>query len=180
MALLRSAARRYGTPRVEITVFGARADDPGLNALPHDFDWQLAGMLRPTQVARLLNDTEVFVDLSSHQAMGLTAMEAMACGAAVTVPLRGGAVSYAHDGQDCLVVDTSSWDACWSALRRLIEDSDLRANLQRQAIADICEHYPERPALGILRALFGTGAKQAAGPQLDAAFATLQTPEVTR
>jgi len=153
MELLQEASRRYGA-NVEIVIFGTSPGDPRFAELPRDFAWNLADVLTWKQVARLLNDVDIFVDFSSHQAMGLTALEAMACGAAVIVPERGGAVSFARHEENSLVVDTSSSEACWRALQRLIEDHHLRSRLQRNALVEICDSFPERPAFNILKALF--------------------------
>lgn len=153
MELLRRASRRYGSG-VEIVIFGISLDDPRFADLPHNFAWKLAGVLTEKQVAYLLNEADIFVDFSSHQAMGLTALEAMACGATVIVPERGGAISFARHKENSLVVDTSSPEACWQALQRLIEDHHLRSHLQRNALVDVCDFFPERPAFNILRTLF--------------------------
>jgi glycosyltransferase involved in cell wall biosynthesis len=123
--------------------------------LPHQFPWQMAGILGPQQVANFLNELDIFVDFSSHQAMGLTAMEAMACGLAVLVPQEGGANAFARHEENCLMVDTSNRDQCWTALQRLLNDHSLRAKLQENALRDMPQYYPEGPALKILRILFG-------------------------
>ncbi len=157
MQLLRRMTRHYGRD-VEAVIFGTTADAPEFASLSRGFACTLAGVLNQKQVASLMNEVDVFVDFSSHQAMGLTALEAMACGAAVIVPSRGGATSFARDGHNALVVDTSSPDACWQALRRLVEDQALRSLLQRNALTDVCDFYPERPAFHILSALFGDRA----------------------
>ncbi len=153
MELLRQASRRYGG-RIEIVVFGTSLGDSGFAELPRDFAWSFAGVLTQEQVAHLLNEVDIFVDFSSHQAMGLTALEAMACGAAVIVPERGGAISFARHEENSLVVDTSSREACWRALQCLIEDHHLRSRLQRNALVEIPSFFPERPAFNILNALF--------------------------
>jgi len=154
MELLRQASRRYGGC-IEIVVFGTSLGDSGFAELPRDFAWSFAGVLTQEQVAHLLNTVDVFVDFSSHQAMGLTALEAMACGAAVIVPERGGAISFARHEENSLVIDTSSAEACWQALQRLVEDHDLRSRLQRNALVGVCDFFPERPAFNILNVLFG-------------------------
>ena len=153
MELLRQASRRYGG-RIEIVVFGTSLGDSGFAELPRDFAWSFAGVLTQEQVTHLLNTVDVFVDFSSHQAMGLTALEAMACGATVIVPERGGAISFARHEENSLVVDTSSHEACWRALQRLIEDHHLRSRLQRNALVEIPDFFPERPAFKILNVLF--------------------------
>jgi GT2 family glycosyltransferase/glycosyltransferase involved in cell wall biosynthesis len=152
MELLRRAMKQFAD--VEAVIFGTALDDPGFLPLPHDFAWNLVGMLTQKQVAALMNDADIFVDFSEYQAMGLTALEAMGCGAAVIVPQRGGSVSFARNGENSLVVDTASPSECWRAVQRLIEDHALRARLQRNALADVCNFYSELPAYNILSALF--------------------------
>ncbi len=155
MEILRRLSHHYGE-RVAITLFGVSPADPGFADLPQDFDWQLAGMLETDRVAALLGATDIFVDFSTYQAMGLTALEAMACGAAVIVPEKGGAVGFARHGENALVVDTSSAETCWRGLRSLVDDEHLRAQLQGNAIRDACAFFPERAAFNILTVLFAS------------------------
>jgi O-antigen biosynthesis protein len=154
LELLRQAVRRNGA-QVEAVIFGVAENDPAFYGLPRDFAYTSAGVLNQKQVARLLNEVDVFVDFSSHQAMGLTALEAMACGAAVIVPAQGGATSFAQHGENSLVVDTTSRRACATALRQLVDDHDLRRRLQQQALQDVSTFFPERSAFHLLGILFG-------------------------
>jgi glycosyltransferase involved in cell wall biosynthesis len=155
MQIFERLSRKYG-PRVELMLFGTEVDDPNFGALPHDFPWNLAGIIGPHKVANFLNDLDIFVDFSSHQAMGLTAMEAMACGVAVIVPTVGGAATFARHEDNCLMVDTASAENCWQTLVRLLDDHDLRGQLQRQALREMPQYFPECPALEILKTLFGS------------------------
>nr|WP_290228023.1 glycosyltransferase [Trichocoleus desertorum] len=139
---------------IEIILFGCEADDPNFLALPHDFPWRNAGILTRPQLAFLLNEVDIFVDFSTFQAMGLTAMEAMACGVAAIVPENGGAQSFARHEENSLMVDTNSPEACVTALKRLIIEEPLRSRLQRQAIVDICQHFPEKAAYNTLKSIF--------------------------
>ena len=153
MEILRELHRAHGAD-VDIILFGCGSHDPGFVELPHDFAWRNAGVLKPSQLALLLNECDIFVDFSSFQAMGLTAMEAMACGATVIVPQNGGASSFARPGENCLTADTASRDACWEALKRLVVDEPLRQRLRRQALWDIVQYFPEQAAYNTLAALF--------------------------
>ena len=155
MEVLREIFTQHG-PAVEIILFGCFTKDPAFLGLPHDFPWRNEGKLTPSELAWLFNEIDIFVDFSTYQAMGLTAMEAMACGAAVIVPQAGGAESFlTHEGNG-LMVDTSSKKACIAALHRLVRDDGLRTRLQRQALLDITRFYPDRAAYNILEALFLT------------------------
>lgn len=153
MQLLHKTSQKY-KGEVEIILFGTPHENPAFQRLPHNFPWKLYGILSPEQIANLLNQVDIFVDYSSHQAMGLTAMEAMACGCAVIVPQHGGATSYAVHERNSLIIDTSSFENVWVALQRLIDDEKLRHNLRHNAIYDICAYFPERSALNILNVLF--------------------------
>jgi len=153
MEVLQKAGWRYG-PEVDILLFGIDPKDPEFSKLPIEFAWRATGLLSQRQVARLMNEIDIFVDFSQHQAMGLSALEAMACGAAVIVPQNGGAVEIVREGENGLVVDTRSVAACWQALQRLIDDKSLRRRIRNQALQDICQYYPEQSAYNILKALF--------------------------
>lgn len=156
MQVLKKISQIYGS-RVEIKIFGTTLDNPDFGTMPLDFPWKLAGLLNPSQVAAFFNETDIFVDFSSHQAMGLTALEAMACGNAVVVPEIGGTKDYGRNGENCLIVNTLSFDACLTAVQSLIENRELFEKIQKNAIRDVCAFYPTRPAYNILKALFPGG-----------------------
>ena len=140
---------------VEFSLFGVTAEDPEYRRMPHGFPHRLMGILDGEALARLFNEVHVFADFSSYQAMGLTAMEAMACGAAVLVPEAGGASSFAVDGRNALVVDTRTLEPCVMALSRFLSEPDLATRLGRAGAEDIARHIPERAALRVLECLFG-------------------------
>jgi GT2 family glycosyltransferase/glycosyltransferase involved in cell wall biosynthesis len=139
---------------VEFRIFGCDSLDPEFLNFPRRFPWTNRGLLSPFQLCSLLNEVDVFADFSSYQAMGLTAMEAMASGATVIVPKCGGAESVVSHERNGLVVDSSSFADCALGLSRLVEDEPLRKRLQNQAMNDVCRFFPERAAFNILYALF--------------------------
>ncbi len=150
--VLRRLATRFDK-RISIAIFGSTP--PEL----HGADIATAGLrnlgvLRRAQCAELLREADVFCDFSEWQAMGLTALEAMACGCATIVPNLGGATDFAIDGVNALVVDTADEQACFDAALRLIDDHALRQRLQVQAIADATAHEPWRAAQALMGALF--------------------------
>ncbi len=153
MDILQQISKKYG-PRVEFKLFGTRPSDPGFAPLPKNFPWHFADELSQGQMANLLNEVDIFVDFSTYQGLGLTAMESMACGVAVTVPSKGGTNTFARDGENSLVVDTSDPQACLLALQRLIDDHALRMKLQRNAIHSVKIFHPELPTFNLLQALF--------------------------
>lgn len=153
MEVLRGIERRFGS-RVDIVLFGEESEHPEFLALPRDFKWRNVGKQTTNQLSLILNECDIFVDFSEYQAMGLTAMEAMACGLAVVVPQFGGADSFAKDGENALFVDSSNHDACLNTLSRLVEDDQLRTSLQQRALRDIAAFSPDIAAFRLMEALF--------------------------
>ncbi len=154
MQVLREIQHQFGD-KIEIILFGVVDDDPEFLALPRDFKYRNLGICVPKQIAVLFNKIDIFVDFSNFQAMGLTAMEAMACGVAVIVPNIGGTDSFAIHQRNALVIDTISYQTCYTALTTLVNDDKLRMSLMTQAIKDIAHFYPEKSAYRILDLLFG-------------------------
>jgi glycosyltransferase involved in cell wall biosynthesis len=153
MEILQQASKMYGS-KLEFLLFGCEFYDPGFAVLPMDFPWHMAGELRPTQIANLFNQSDIFVDYSVFQGLGMATLESMCCGLATIVPSLGGSATFAKHEENCLVVDTQDQNACFNALQRLIEDDGLRHKLQRNAISSGVQFYPELPAYNILQALF--------------------------
>jgi GT2 family glycosyltransferase/glycosyltransferase involved in cell wall biosynthesis len=153
MEVLREFTARHDH-EAEVILFGCEPSDDAFRALATDFRWRHVGMLTRPRLATLLNEIDVFADFSEYQAMGLTAMEAMACGATVILPRSGGAGSFARHRENALLVDSGKPGDCIAALERLVEDIPLRQRLGRQAALDVCRFPPEQAAFRILAALF--------------------------
>lgn len=156
--VLRKLALEFGD-RVSIRIFGA---DPGRDLYSKiffakqkkDFEYTNYGLTSPEMTSELLAESDIFLDLSEFQAMGLTAMEAMACGCATIVPKDGGTDCFAENEKNCLVINTLSFDECMNNARRLIADKHLRESLGHQAYRDMAELYPEKVAESFLDAAF--------------------------
>lgn len=160
--ILNRAIGRHG-PKLEISVFGT--DLAGYSSLGESGlrEFRRYGKLTPEQCAALFATQDIFVDFSTFQAMGLTALECMASGCAVIVPANGGSGDFASHEDNALVVDTSDIDACERALDRLIEDAPLRTRLRQSAVAAVPRYFPERAAFKILSAVFGRDREGTAG-----------------
>jgi GT2 family glycosyltransferase/glycosyltransferase involved in cell wall biosynthesis len=157
LEVLKSISATHGDS-IEIILFGCGSDSPeylGLAAAhPEVSRFRNAGLLSRRQVAWLMNEVDIFVDFSIFQATGLTAMEAMCCGAAVIVPRIGGSTDFVRHGENGMVVDSGSRQNCIETMRHMILDAGQRMRIQRQGIQDICRFFPERGAYHTLEALF--------------------------
>jgi glycosyltransferase involved in cell wall biosynthesis len=108
------------------------------------------------EVAETLRESDVFVDFSTYQAFGRTALEAMACGCAVVVPEHGGTSEYAENSSNALVVDTKDRDACIAATRRLVEEGALRDRLIAKAVPTAARYSIRGAAQSILAVFSGS------------------------
>ena len=145
--------------KVNIFLFGSNDVREVVPPCYLDFDWVQLGKLNQSQVSQLLNQTDIFVDYSTHQAMGLTALEAMASGSAVIVPENGGATEFVKDRENGLVVDTTDRGHCIDSTIELVSNQVLRRKLQLTAISSITQYHIEKVSFNILDYLFGTEPK---------------------
>jgi GT2 family glycosyltransferase/glycosyltransferase involved in cell wall biosynthesis len=130
---------------VEIATFGCPAES--IDAFGRTPPGHHLGLLTRDQVADLLKRTDIFLDASTYQAFGRTAIEAMACGCAPIVPRIGGAPQFVNHRENGLLVDTLRPEAVAEALDELTGDPTLRRNLQRAAVAEARGYSTLRAAL---------------------------------
>jgi GT2 family glycosyltransferase len=152
-AVLERIAKTH-TDRVALHIFGSSPEHPLLQNLKGLPCCVFHGKLSPERVCELFAATDIFADFSEYQAMGLTALEAMSCGATVVAPAQGGACEFIRDGETGLLIDTSDERACYRTLIKLVEDGALRRQLSLAALGDVVQYFPERPALAMMNALF--------------------------
>lgn len=124
---------RHGNA-VEVATFGC--PPAAIEALGRTPPGHHLGLLTRDQVADLLRSTDVFLDASTYQAFGRTAIEAMACGSTAIVPRIGGAAQFARHEENALLIDTLRPQAVGEALTRLVEDDELRRRFQASAVAE--------------------------------------------
>jgi glycosyltransferase involved in cell wall biosynthesis len=120
--MVASEAIHESDAAVRVVAAGTLGDEvPGwMERLPAESDAALADFYR---------ELAVFVLPSRFEGLGLPALEAMACGAAVVVTDNGGSRQYARNGENCLVVPVGDSDAMADAVLRLLRDDALRARI---------------------------------------------------
>ncbi len=132
LRVLRRLKDEFGAG-ISVDCFGGTYRDTEALGIPV-WGIRVRGKLTREQVAELLGRTDVFLDLSEWQAMGLTTLEAMASGAAVVVPRNGGTTEFCVDGEFGIVLDGSDEDAYFKAASRLIRDPQLRLGMGKKAM----------------------------------------------
>jgi hypothetical protein len=143
---LERIARTYGD-KVRVIAFGAEPADydrvgAGFTAAVED-----RGMLRRTDVAELLRQSDLFLDLSDYQAFGRTGLEAMACGCTPMLPVFGGADEYARHWDNAIVVDPRSDQAVDAAVEAFLSaSSGVRERLRASGIATALDYTIEKAA----------------------------------
>lgn len=129
MRVLSRLAAGFGSD-VQIQLFGCEDDERQFAVLERNFDYRSHGVLKRAEVAALLAQSDLFLDLSDYQAFGRTGLEAMACGCAAVLPLSGGADEYAIDGVNALVVDTQDEEMCRERIAALLRAPAQLAKMQ--------------------------------------------------
>lgn len=149
MQVLEALKGQYGD-RISVTIFGCEPDDPRFAALPRDFGFENRGVIVREEVAELLRESDIFLDLSKYQAFGRTGLEAMACGCAVVLPEHGGTSEYAKHRENALLVDTGSFEEMLAAARTLIDNDNLREDLSTRGVLSASSYSVRRAAVSEL------------------------------
>jgi GT2 family glycosyltransferase/glycosyltransferase involved in cell wall biosynthesis len=133
MRLLAGLHKQYGD-RIVIHLFGCESEHPDFKMLERGFPFANHGPLLRPQVAALLAQSDLFIDLSDYQAFGRTALEAMACGCVAAVPIAGGAQEYAIDQENALVLDSMDEAASFATISELLDKPDKLQSLRRNGL----------------------------------------------
>jgi GT2 family glycosyltransferase len=152
MKVLKRVSAYFG-PRVNVRTFGSISYDTDILGKSNDFQHVNLGEIDSHSVAVALSQTDIFIDCSHFQAMGLTAMEAMASGVAVIGPITGGLREVITSGRNGILVDTNNEDQIVAAIIGLVEDDGLRRQMQRNAL-EVVRHSPTYSSIKILECLF--------------------------
>lgn len=135
--------------------FEAQAQELGLQEVVRFIGW-----VEPTQVRAYMAAADVFVGPSRRgtdgttEAQGLTFPEAMAVGTAVVATRLGGIPDAVRDGETGLLVDEGSPHQIAAAIRRLLNDGELRARLTRQGEHLARERFSRSASAGAFATLF--------------------------
>lgn len=107
-----------------------------------------------TELAALYSGCDLYLCPSWDEGLGMPAMEAMACGAALVTYDNGGCRDYARDGETAVVAARHDVTALTAALARLAADPALRARIGAAGMAHVTTAFDWDQSVARLAALF--------------------------
>jgi glycosyltransferase involved in cell wall biosynthesis len=113
-------------------------------------DVTLLGSLSEDVYLSEMRAADAFVLASDAEPMGVVYMEAMACEKPTIGTAAGGVGEIITDGVDGLLVPPQNPPALAGALRRLMDDPELRTRLGRAGRRRVVEHFDSRKWAGVL------------------------------
>ncbi len=105
------------------------------------------------RLAWLYSSCPIYLCPSWDEGLGMPAMEAMACGAALCTYDNGGCRDYAIDGRTAVVAPRRDVDALAWGLARLVEDAELRRRIGRSGQEFVKTQFDWERATARLEAL---------------------------
>jgi len=148
ISVLRAIRNQMGSD-VNIEVFGCTDDE--LFCIPGADECQLEnhGVLLREGVSSVLNRADLFIDMSSYQAFGRTALEAMACGTLAAVPRFGGGSEYSWADQAVLSLPTDDTSASIGLILGLLKDQERMQSMRKRGLAVACQFSIDKAATSI-------------------------------
>jgi GT2 family glycosyltransferase/glycosyltransferase involved in cell wall biosynthesis len=136
------AAWRSLKPRPELCLFGIEPEIADQDGRARE-GVRYVEAPSDEQVNELLCEATVFIQTSVHEGFALPPLEAMATGAAVVCTDAHGNRDFCVDGINCLMPDADP-AAVGAALKRLLDDRELRGALGRAGVETAQEYAWER------------------------------------
>jgi len=146
---------RTQVPTVHLVGFGVKR--PGERTLPYD---EFHADLPQERLGALYASCDIYLCPSWDEGLGMPAMEAMACGAALVTYDNGGCRDYAHDGETALVARRRDVADLGAKLARLAEDDELRGRIARAGQQLVRTAFDWGDAVQRLEGLFRTAVSR--------------------
>jgi glycosyltransferase involved in cell wall biosynthesis len=117
---------------------------------------RFVGALPREKVVELFTAADASVLSSSWENFPHTVVEALAVGTPVIATATGGVAEVVRDGENGLLVPPGDVDALGAAIRRFVDDSELRERLRAAAAPSVEAYAPERVFAQLEQALLRT------------------------
>jgi glycosyltransferase involved in cell wall biosynthesis len=107
-----------------------------------------------TDVAAMMQAADLVVQPSHFEALGLSAIEALACGVPLVACAVGGLLDFVVDGVNGRLCPPQDPPALAASLGPLLSDAGARARLASHARESVLHDYDEQAVFGRMRSLF--------------------------
>jgi glycosyltransferase involved in cell wall biosynthesis len=111
------------------------------------------GAVPRERIVELFRAADATVLSSSWENFPHTVVESLAAGTPVLATATGGVAEVVRDGENGLLVPSGDPEALAEAIRRYMDDDELRVRLREAAAPSVVEYAPERVFAGLERAL---------------------------
>jgi glycosyltransferase involved in cell wall biosynthesis len=107
-----------------------------------------------SDVAPMIRASDLVVQPSHFEALGLSAIEALACGVPIVASAVGGLLDFVVDGENGRLAPPHDPPALAACIGPLLTDAAARARLAARARDSVLAEYDEQAVFGRMRALF--------------------------
>lgn len=107
-----------------------------------------------TDVAPMIKAADLVVQPSHFEALGLSAIEALACGVPLVASEVGGLLDFVVDGENGRLCPPQDPQALAACIGPLLSDAGARARLAARTRDSVLQEYDEQAVFGRMRALF--------------------------
>ena len=107
-----------------------------------------------SDVAPMIKAADLVVQPSHFEALGLSAIEALACGVPIVASAVGGLLDFLVHGENALLCPPHDPPALAACLGPLLSDAPARARLASRARESVRQQYDELAVFGRMRGLF--------------------------
>jgi GT2 family glycosyltransferase/glycosyltransferase involved in cell wall biosynthesis len=147
------AAVKRAFPDCRIEVFGCGDPDLASLSVPEDLQFKNHGVLVREDVAALLKRSDLFIDMSTYQAFGRTAVEAMACGSVAAIPVEGGGGEYSVGGLAALSIPIDDTDTSAQRIVDLLNDREAYELMRRRGYQSAVQFSKNKAAISFERVI---------------------------
>ncbi|ABK61820.1 glycosyltransferase [Clostridium novyi] len=104
-------------------------------------DVKFLGRINTSEVVEAFNRFDIAVFPSINESFGVAAVEAQACGVPVIVSNVGGLPEATSHGYSSIVVEKENPEEIYEALKKLIDDEDLRKQMGKNGVKFVAENF---------------------------------------
>ena len=136
---------KYDTIKFKLTIAGDGSQKEALKKQVHELNIEdlvdFKGQINQTEVADCFNQMDIAIIASLAESFGVSAVEAAACGIPVVATNVGGLPEVVLDGKTGLLCPSKNPQALANQISKLIEDSDLRKKMGKEARKFVVKNY---------------------------------------